>query len=77
MNKLDYSDLDQLLKQSAPNIVPDAPLEPSEEKPRTPLLRSPIDKAVGAAGALAAGAVGLAASARKINTRLPLQEIPS
>ena len=80
MKKLALSELDDLLKTSAP--VPDNgrgqmenPHQTGENSSKPPALRAPIDKAMGAAGAAAAGAAGLAAGLANINTKAPLREI--
>ena len=80
MEKLALSELDTLLKTSAP--VPDNgvgqmhnPSQTGENSTKPPAFREPVDKAVAAAGALAGGVAGLAAGLSKVNTKAPMKEL--
>lgn len=80
MDKLAISELDALLKSAAE--VPDNgtgqminPQQTGENSSKPPALREPIDKAIGAAGAVLGGAAGLAAGLTKVQTKVPMQEV--
>lgn len=80
MEKLAISELDTLLKLSAE--VPDNgtgqlvnPHQTGENSSKPPPLREPLDKAIGAAGAVLGGAAGLAAGLSQVKTKVPMQEV--
>lgn len=80
MEKLAISELDALLKSAAE--VPDNgrgqmenPHQTGENSSKPPPLREPLDKAIGAAGAVLGGAAGLAAGLSRIKTKVPMQEV--